>query len=262
MSTQPAIRVKDLHKEFLLSHSGVASLKTLVLKWRRPTYQHLHVLNGVSFDVNPGECLAIVGRNGAGKSTLLSLIAQIYKPTSGSIEINGRVAPLLELGAGFHADLTGLENIFVNGMILGIGRKALEKRLDDIIEFSELQNHIDSPVRTYSSGMSARLGFAIAVHVDADILLLDEVLAVGDFDFRTKCAAKIDEMREQGKTIILVSHGGSDVERLADRCIWLQNGMVQMEGNPAEVMKNYLENSTSALAANREDQAATEETAG
>jgi ABC-type polysaccharide/polyol phosphate transport system ATPase subunit len=244
MSQPVAISVKDLKKDFMLSHSGVASLKTLVLKWKRPSLQKLEVLRGISFEVRESECLAIVGRNGAGKSTLLSLLARIYRPTSGSIEIRGRLAPLLELGAGFHPDLTGLENIFVNGMILGISRKELEKRLDQIIEFSELYNHIDSPVRTYSSGMSARLGFSIAVHVDADILLLDEVLAVGDFDFRQKCAKKIDEMREQKKTILMVSHGSGDVQRLADRCIWLQNGVAAMEGDPQTVLDAYQRNST------------------
>ncbi len=246
-----AVRVQNLHKEFMLSHSGVASLKTLVLKWKRPALQRLQVLRGISFEVQHGECLGIVGRNGAGKSTLLSLMAQIYRPTTGSIEINGRLAPLLELGAGFHADLTGLENVFVNGMILGIGRQKLEERLDQIVEFSELYNHIDSPVRTYSSGMSARLGFSIAVHVDADVLLVDEVLAVGDYEFREKCSKKIDSLKAEGKTIIVVSHGSSDVERLADRCIWLQNGLIQMEGKPREVLEQYEQHSLNVLAADR-----------
>ena len=253
MSTDVAIRIKDLKKVFMLSHSGVASLKTLVLKWKRPSMQRLEVLRGISFEVNHGECVAIIGRNGAGKSTLLSLMAQIYKPTSGTIEMHGRVAPLLELGAGFHADLTGLENIFVNGMILGIDRKTLESRIDSIVEFSELYNHIDSPVRTYSSGMNARLGFAIAVHVDADILLVDEVLAVGDFAFRKKCMEKIDELKAQGKTIILVSHGSGDVQRLADRCIWIQNGLIQMEGKTEDVFKEYEKHSTNELAAQKQE---------
>lgn len=253
MNPGNAIEVRDLKKEFLLSHSGVASLKTLVLKWKRPSLQHLEVLRGITFEVKHGECVAIIGRNGAGKSTLLSLMAQIYKPTSGTIEMNGRVAPLLELGAGFHVDLTGLENIFVNGMILGIDRKTLESRIDSIVEFSELYNHIDSPVRTYSSGMNARLGFAIAVHVDADILLVDEVLAVGDFAFRKKCMEKIDELKAQGKTIILVSHGSGDVERLADRCIWLQNGLIQMQGATKDVFKEYEAHSTNVLAAQKQD---------
>ncbi|MBI1756518.1 MAG: ABC transporter ATP-binding protein [Fimbriimonas ginsengisoli] len=254
MSTAgPAIRVKDLHKEFLLSHSGIASLKSLVLQWKRPSLEHLHVLRGISFEVAHSECVGIVGRNGAGKSTLLSLMARIYKPTSGSVEISGRVAPLLELGAGFHVDLTGLENIFVNGMILGISRKELEKRLDAIVEFSELYNHIDSPVRTYSSGMNARLGFAIAVHVDADVLLVDEVLAVGDYEFREKCQRKIDDLKAEGRTIVMVSHSGDDVERLSDRCIWLQNGRIEREGDPKEVLEAYVTESTNELASQREE---------
>jgi lipopolysaccharide transport system ATP-binding protein len=243
----PVIHVQDLKKQFLLTHSGVGSLKTLLLWWKRKTIEELHVLRGISFDVNKGECVAIVGRNGAGKSTLLSLLARIYKPTSGTLQVNGRVAPLLELGAGFHQDLTGLQNIFVNASILGLQRRQIEERLDSIVEFSELINHIDSPVRTYSSGMIARLGFAVAIHVDADILLMDEVLSVGDFAFKEKCSARIDQLRESGKTIVIVSHGAKDIERIADRCIWLQNGLIEMEGTPEEVLTIYHERSTNTF---------------
>jgi ABC-type polysaccharide/polyol phosphate transport system ATPase subunit len=261
MNSEPVIHVKDLSKDFLLSHSGVASLKTLALNWNKhKTMQRLQVLRGISFDVQRGECVGIIGRNGAGKSTLLSLMSRIYLPTSGTIEMRGRVAPLLELGAGFHGDLTGLENIFVNGMILGISKRELSERLDSIIEFAELYNHIDAPVRTYSSGMSARLGFAIAVHVDADILLVDEVLAVGDYEFRAKCARKIDKLKSEGKTIVVVSHASPDIERLADRCIWLQNGLIEMEGRPKEVLKQYELRSVNVLASgkNQKDAAAGE----
>ncbi len=250
---EAVIRVNDLTKEFVINHTGVASLKTLMLKRHHVQKKILHVLRGISFEVHHGECLAIVGRNGAGKSTLLSLLAQIYRPTSGTIEIHGRVAPLLELGAGFHFDLTGLENVFVNGMILGISRKELQSRVDSIIEFSELKNHIDLPVRTYSSGMAARLGFSIAVHVDADVLLVDEVLGVGDYDFQGKCAKKIDELKAQGRTIIVVSHGAGDIRRLADRCIWLQDGLIAMEGEPDRVLTAYSERSTNVLMSQRED---------
>ena len=253
MTDQPIVQVKDLTKDFILSHSGAASVKSAVLWWKKGCLEHLHVLRGISFDVPEGQCLGIVGRNGAGKSTLLALLAQVYRPTSGLLKINGRIAPLLELGAGFHPDLTGLENIFVNGIILGISHKELEKRLDTIIEFSELYNHIDAPVRTYSSGMCARLGFSIAVHVDADVLLVDEVLAVGDFEFREKCCKRIDELKAEGKTIIVVSHGSADLERLADRCIWLQNGLIQMDGPPGAVLLEYESHSTNVLAAQREN---------
>jgi ABC-type polysaccharide/polyol phosphate transport system ATPase subunit len=234
-----ALAIRSLHKEFLLSHSGVGSLKTLFLWWRRPQLEHLHVLNGITFDVKRGESVAVVGKNGAGKSTLLSLVARVYKPTSGQVEINGRVAPLLELGAGFHPDLTGIENVFFNGVILGLTRKQVNERLPDIIEFSGLKKHIDSPVRTYSSGMMARLGFACAVHVDADILLIDEVLAVGDYEFEQKCYATIDAFRKSGGSILFVSHGMDAVRRVADRVIWLKNGLIEAEGKPEGIIQKY-----------------------
>lgn len=236
---QPMIQVRDLRKEFLLSHSGASSLKTLLLWWKRRQLEHLQVLRGISFDVQKGECVGVVGRNGAGKSTLLSLLARVYKPTSGQVQINGRVAPLLELGAGFHPDLTGIENVFFNGVILGLTRKEIDARLDQIIEFAELRHHIDSPVRTYSSGMLARLGFSVAVHVDADVLLVDEVLAVGDFEFEQKCYRRIDEFRAGGGTILFVSHQMDAVERVADRCILLKDGLIEAEGSPSEVIELY-----------------------
>ena len=188
-----------------------------------------------------------MGRNGAGKSTLLSLLARIYKPTSGVCQVNGRVAPLLELGAGFHPDLTGIQNIYINASILGLARKQIDERLDSIVDFSELTHHIDAPFRTYSSGMAARLGFAVAIHVDADVLLMDEVLAVGDFAFKAKCGAKIRELRQQGKTILVVSHGTEDIQKLADRCIWIQNGEVQAQGHPGEVLPRYLKESVNVF---------------
>ena len=236
---EPAIRVQELHKEFLLSHSGVGSLKTLVLWWSRPKLEHLQVLNGISFDVANGESVAVIGKNGAGKSTLLSLLARVYKPTSGNVVVNGRVAPLLELGAGFHPDLTGVENVFFNGVILGLTRKQINERLPAIIEFSELRKHIDAPVRTYSSGMLARLGFACAVHVDADILLVDEVLAVGDHDFEQKCFRTIETFRKSGGSILFVSHGMESVRRVADRVIWLKGGRIEAQGTPDEVIPRY-----------------------
>lgn len=247
MNFDTILEVRDLHKVFTLNHSGAASLKTAMLWWKNRGIEKLHVLKGVSFDVKRGECVAVVGRNGAGKSTLLSLIANIYRPTSGTVKVNGRIAPLLELGAGFHPDLTGIENIFFNGTVLGLTRRQIEERIDSIIEFSELQGHIDTPVRTYSSGMTARLGFAIAMHVDADMLLVDEVLAVGDFEFQIKCQNKIADYKAKGGTILLVSHNGEDIERIADRCVWLQAGQVQMVGAPKEVMKAYESGSTSDL---------------
>lgn len=237
--SQPSIRITDLRKEFLLSTAGIGSIKTLLLWWRRRQYHRLEVLKGISFDVERGECVAVVGRNGAGKSTLLSLLARVYKQTGGRIEIQGRVAPLLELGAGFHPDLTGYENITFNAVILGLTRKEVAARIDKIIEFSELRDHIHAPTRSYSSGMLARLGFAIAVHVDAEILIVDEVLAVGDYEFERKCYAKIDEFREAGGTILFVSHNMEAVKRVADRCVWLHQGRIKRIGEPESVIAEY-----------------------
>lgn len=236
---KPAISIRALRKEFRINNSGAAALKTALLWWKKRKLQHLEVLKSIDLDVMPGECVAVVGRNGAGKSTLLSLLARVYKPTSGTIELSGRIAPLLELGAGFHPDLTGRENIFFNGVILGLSRKEIQGRIEKIIDFSELRSHIDAPVRTYSSGMLARLGFSVAVHVDAEILLVDEVLAVGDFEFERKCYAMIDDFRSKGGTILVVSHQMDSVRRVADRCVWLQNGSIRMVGPADEVIPAY-----------------------
>ncbi len=233
------ITVEHIRKQFTLSHSGAASLKTLLLWWKRRSMEKLQVLDDISFGVAAGECVTLVGRNGAGKSTLLSLIARVYKPTSGEIHVRGRIAPLLELGAGFHPDLTGQENILFNGVVLGLTRKQVAERMPDIVAFAELERHIDAPVRTYSSGMLARLGFAIAVHVDADILIVDEVLAVGDFSFEQKCYRKIDEFRSAGGTILFVSHNMEAVRKVADRVIWLRNGRIEAEGDVEQVIAAY-----------------------
>lgn len=237
---QNAIEVRDLKKTFRLRTTGANSLKTALLWRKKKSYiRELEVLKGISFDVGAGECVAVIGRNGAGKSTLLSLLARVYKPDSGSIKINGRVAPLLELGAGFHPDLTGIENIRFNGIILGLTRAEVEDRIDSIVEFAELRSHIDSPTRTYSSGMMARLGFAVAVHVDADILMIDEVLSVGDYEFREKCTKKIESFQKAGGSILFVSHSTDSVTEIADRCIWLHKGLVRRVGEPDLVAADY-----------------------
>ena len=235
-----AIELKNLKKTFSLSHSGAGSLKTMLLWWKRRRIEQLEVLKGLNITINKGESVAVVGRNGAGKSTLLSLIARVYKPTEGEAIVHGRIAPLLELGAGFHPDLTGMENILFNGMILGLKRKEVMERIDKIIAFAEIEKHIDAPVRTYSSGMQARLGFAVAVHVDAEILIVDEVLAVGDDEFEQKCYRRIEEFQKAGGTILFVSHNADAIRRTADRCIWLKGGEVEMDGAVSEVLPRYL----------------------
>lgn len=236
---KPALELKDLRKSFMLAHGGGASLKTALLWWKRKKLEKLEVLKGLTFTVQKGESVALIGRNGAGKSTLLSLIARVYKPSSGTIAVDGRLAPLLELGAGFHPDLTGAENVLFNAMILGLSRKEASARLDSIIEFAELETHKDVPVRSYSSGMLARLGFAVAAHVDAEILIVDEVLAVGDYAFEQKCYDTIEAFKKKGGTILFVSHNLESVSKVAQRCLWLEHGVVKMDGSPDAVLQAY-----------------------
>ena len=235
-----AITIKDLHKTFRLSHERHGSLKSLALSLKRQKHDYVHALKGVSFVVPEGETLAIIGRNGSGKSTLLGVMARIYKPTSGEVKMNGRVSGLLALGAGFHPELTGIENIFLNGSILGMSRREITKRLNQIISFAELEDFIDAPLRTYSSGMVMRLGFSVAIQVDPDILLVDEVLAVGDEQFQRKCYAKVREMQGQGKTILFVSHDLDAVRDVATRAIWLDSGEVRADGEVESVLAAYL----------------------
>jgi lipopolysaccharide transport system ATP-binding protein len=239
MSGTPAIRLVGLRKSFTLSHSGVGSLKTAALWWRKRQRETLEVLRGLDLVVPKGQCVAVVGRNGAGKSTLLSILARVYLPTSGTAEVDGRLAPLLELGAGFHQDLTGIENVLFNSMMLGLTRAQATERMGAILEFSGVGRLADAPVRTYSSGMLARLGFSVAVHVDADILVVDEVLAVGDAEFEKKCYARIDEFRTAGGTILFVSHDLDAVRRVAERCVWLERGVVAADGAVEDVVAAY-----------------------
>lgn len=236
-----AIRADKLTKEFKLAHHAYASLKGLLLSFLPRRIERLVALREVSFTIHKGETVGVIGQNGSGKSTLLGIIARVYKPTSGTIEVNGRVAPLLELGAGFHPDLTGLENIYFNGVILGLTRKQVAERLDAIIQFAELEGYIDAPIRTYSSGMLMRLGFAIAVHVDADILLVDEVLAVGDARFQQKCYDKIAEFQREGRTILFVSHDMDAIQQVAKRVLWLDKGVLRADGDAQSVIAAYLE---------------------
>ncbi|MDY4975493.1 MAG: ABC transporter ATP-binding protein, partial [Clostridia bacterium] len=187
-----------------------------------------------------GETLGLIGHNGSGKSTLLKLITKIIYPTSGTITTQGRVSSLLELGAGFHPDFTGRENIYINASIFGLGKKEIDKKLDSIIAFSELEGFIDSPIRTYSSGMYIRLAFAVAVHVEPQILLMDEIMAVGDANFQKKCIAKIKEFKQQGVTIVFVSHKMEDVYEICDRVVWLDHGRIVASGDTREIGQKYL----------------------
>ncbi|MDQ6802982.1 MAG: ABC transporter ATP-binding protein [Acidobacteriota bacterium] len=203
----------------------------------------------MSFVVDRGEAFGIIGRNGSGKSTMLKVISGILKPTSGIVRVNGRVAALIELGAGFHPEITGRENIVINGIMLGLSRREIEKRFDAIVEFSGIRDFIDQPVKTYSSGMYVRLGFAVAVHVDPEILLIDEVLAVGDEEFSQKCIAKIQEMKYRGVTLIFVTHQLDQVRNLCDRALWLDHGMTSAIGDPVRVVDHYLQDVSGSVEA-------------
>ena len=235
-----AITVQDLHKTFRLSHERIGSLKALALSFRRARCEDIHALNGVSFSVDAGETVAVVGKNGSGKSTLLGIMSKVYRPTSGEVIMNGRVSGLLELGAGFHPDLTGIENIYLDGSILGLSRREIRKRFDQIVSFAEIEQFIDAPLRTYSSGMIMRLGFSLAVQVDPDILLVDEVLAVGDESFQRKCYGKVREFQRLGKTIVFVSHDLKAVRDVATRAIWLDSGDIRADSDVGTVLAAYL----------------------
>jgi ABC-type polysaccharide/polyol phosphate transport system ATPase subunit len=204
-------------------------------------YHSFDALKGISFEVTDGEIVGLVGPNGSGKSTILKIIAGVYRPTAGVVRINGKVAGLIELGAGFHSDLTGRENILLNGLLLGLSKREIRSREQQILDFAELGEFIDSPVKQYSSGMYMRLGFAVATEIDPDILLIDEILAVGDASFQQKCMARIDEFRQRRKTIVLVSHDLASVRKLCQRVLLIQNGRIRADGTPAEVLDSYEE---------------------
>src|SRR6187200_1870710 len=197
-------------------------------------------LKGVSFTVPAGRTCGIIGRNGSGKSTALKLVAGITKPTTGTVKVEGRISALIELGAGFHPEISGRENVFINGIMLGLTKREVARRFDEIVEFAELQQFIDAPVKTYSSGMYMRLGFAVAIHVDPDVLLVDEVLAVGDEGFTHKCLDKFGEFKRRGKTILLVTHSLGLIERFCDEAVWLDAGIKKAEGDPQRVIGSYV----------------------
>jgi ABC-type polysaccharide/polyol phosphate transport system ATPase subunit len=216
-----------------------ALLQRSILRELRPS-ETFPALSEVSFRVPTGSTFGVIGRNGSGKSTALKLVAGITKPTSGSVRVDGRISALIELGAGFHPEISGRENVYINGIMLGLTKRQIQNRFDDIVDFAELREFIDAPVKTYSSGMYMRLGFAVAIHVDPDVLLVDEVLAVGDEGFTHKCLDKFAELRRRGKTILLVTHSLSLVERFCDTAVWLDGGRLRAHGDPRRVVDAYL----------------------
>lgn len=242
---ESAIEIRDLHKSFVVQHRQSGTIKRAILNLFRSNPREIReVLQGIDLTIERGETVALIGRNGSGKSTLLSLIARVYLPTSGSAIPHGKLAPLLELGAGFHPDLTGIENLELYGAILGMTPAELQSRFDSIVQFAfdtpDLAEKIDVPLRNYSDGMKMRLGFSIAIHTNPDILIVDEVLAVGDEAFQQKCYQKIKEFQREGKTIVFVSHYMHVVREVATRVVWLHHGRIRMDGPVDEVVDAYV----------------------
>lgn len=240
MDTQNAIEVRNMSKRFKIEYDKANTLKEKMIFWKRGNVEYHQVLNDINLNIKKGETVALIGTNGSGKSTLLKLMTKIIFPNEGTIETNGKLTSLLELGAGFHPDFTGRENIYFNASIFGLTRQDIDARIQDIIAFSELEEFIDNPIRTYSSGMYMRLAFSVAINVDADILLIDEILAVGDQHFQDKCYAKLKELRDSGKTIVIVTHTLGVVKELCHRAIWIYKGNLQLDGDPVYVIDEYL----------------------
>ena len=241
-----AIEITDLVMEFKVTKDKIDTLKEYVirtLKRNKKEKRKIRVLDGISFKVYKGERLGILGFNGAGKSTLLRIIAGIYEPTEGSIKINGKIAPLLELSAGFDKNYTGKNNIYLNGAFLSMDEKFINEKYDEIVEFSELGEFINYPVKNYSKGMKSKLGFSIATVVNPDILIIDEILSVGDIKFKKKSSEKLKQMMKDGTTVLLVSHSLKDIKTICDRCVWIENGKVVMEGETEKVVEAYIERS-------------------
>lgn len=242
MSTkEEAIVVKNLSKDFKLFYDKANTLKERLLFFKkRNKNDKLHVLRDIDLTIYKGETVGLIGANGSGKSTLLKLMTKILYPNKGKIEVNGKITSLIELGAGFHPDFSGRENIYFNASIFGLTKKEIDKRIEEIIDFSEIRSFIDNPVRTYSSGMYMRLAFSVAVNVDAEILLIDEILAVGDQRFQEKCYKKMESLKNEGKTIVLVTHSMDAVKKFCTRAIWLKDGKINMDGKPEKVVKEYI----------------------
>lgn len=237
-----AISAKDIYKDFKLPHEKSSGLKQHLINMfkRKKGYEIQHTIKGISFDIKKGEFFGIVGRNGSGKSTLLKLLADIYTPNKGSITINGTLTPFIELGVGFNPELTGRENVYMNGALLGFSKKEIDLIYDDVVGFAELEKFMDQKLKNYSSGMQVRLAFSIAIQSKSDILLFDEVLAVGDAAFQQKCYETFETLKENGRTIVLVTHDMSAVQRFCERAIMIDGGKIVLEGNPSSIADKYL----------------------
>lgn len=240
MNKDTAIEVKNLYKNFTVYYDKANTLKERLIRIGKGKKEEREILKDINIEIKKGEVVALIGVNGSGKSTLLKLMTKIIYPTKGTVQTQGKLTSLLELGAGFHPDFSGRENIYFNASIFGLTKKEIDKRLNQIIEFSELENFIDNPVRTYSSGMYMRLAFSVAINVDAEILLIDEILSVGDEHFQEKCFKKIEELKAMGKTIVFVTHGMGAVKRFCTRAIWLHQGKIKMDGETEKVIEEYV----------------------
>ena len=242
MEQEYAVKVENVAVRFNMASEKIDNLKEYFIKLirRELMFKEFLALKDVSFEVKMGEAWGIIGTNGSGKSTLLKLICGILKPYKGSVTVNGSIAPLIELGAGFDGDLTASENIYLNGAVLGYDKKFMKEHFEEIVEFAELQDFLEMPLKNYSSGMAARLGFAIATVVRPDILICDEVLAVGDYAFQQKCEKKMNEMRERGTTLLYVSHSIESVKSVCDHALWVEKGVVRMKGMAEDVCEAYI----------------------
>lgn len=238
--TISAVHIKNLGKKFRIYSERNQSLKSALMRGRVSKFEQFWALRDITFEVARGTTLGLVGGNGSGKSTLLKTLAKIYWPDEGEISFEGRMSALLEVGSGFHPELTGRENVYLNGSILGMKKKEIDNRFDEIVDFSGVRDFIDQPVKNYSSGMYVRLGFSVAIHVEPDILVVDEVLAVGDSSFQQQCFARFRELKTKGTTIILVSHDMDAVRTLCDEVAWINNGQLEMLGPASEVTEKYL----------------------
>jgi len=241
-----AVRVDGVSKSFRLYHERNQTIKAAIMRRRTSVHEDFWALRDVTFNVPRGSTFGLIGSNGSGKSTLLKCLANIYYPNTGTITHNGKIAAMLEVGSGFHSELSGRENIFLNGSILGMSKKEVLSKYDEIVEFSGVEQFIDQPVKNYSSGMYVRLGFAIAINVNPDILIVDEVLAVGDAEFQEKCVGKFDELKMAGKTVILVSHSMEAVETMCDQAAWLSHGELKAVGEARSTISAYLDSLDSA----------------